>query len=82
MTQEQFKRAKELNGAIEILRQLDNILLGATTPGRTLAVVNSDEYYGANVSVCHGDIPQVVLVKLRQLVADEAVKLNDEFTDL
>lgn len=82
MTSAQFERAKQLAEAIGVLRQLDDILLGATTPGRTLAVVNFDNYYGADVKVCGGEIPQTVLVKLRQLVSDEAVKLSDEFTSL
>lgn len=82
MKREQLARANKIAEDIERIKELDKLLVRATSGGNhLLAAVDYDCYNHATICE-HCNIPPIILTKFRQVLADEAVKLDEEFEAL
>ena len=82
MKREQLARANKLAEDIERIKELDKLLMRATSGGNhLLAAVDYDCYNHVTVKE-RCNIPPIILTKFRQVLADEAVKLDKEFEAL
>ena len=82
MKREQLERANKIDAEIKRLKELDNLLVTASTGGNhTLAAADIDCYNHFTIlKSCN--IPPIMLAKFRQIIADEVVKLDKEFESL
>jgi hypothetical protein len=82
MKREQLARANKIAEDIERIKELDKLLMRATSGGNhLLAAVQYDCY--DHFTVCDRcNIPPIILTKFRQVLADEAEKLDEEFEAL
>jgi hypothetical protein len=81
MKREQLEKANKIDSEIKKLTQLDNILTSAASGQNTLAAINRN-CYGEVTVVSDVNIPPIILAKFRQVIADEAIKLDKEFESL
>ena len=81
MKREQLEKANKINSEIEKLRELDAVLLQATSGRHQLASIDIDCYNDKAV-LKNCDIPPIILAKFRQVIADEVLRLDAEFEAL
>ena len=81
MKREQLERANKIDAEIKQLQALDKVLLQATTCDYKFGACRKD-CYGSLEIYGEATIPPIVLAKFRQVIADEAQRLDEEFESL
>jgi hypothetical protein len=81
MKREQLERANKIDSQIKELKALDALLVQANTGRNQLAAADVDCYDHFTI-MKHCSIPPIILAKFRQVIADEVVKLDEEFEAL
>jgi meiotically up-regulated gene 157 (Mug157) protein len=81
MKRENFERASVINEEIKRLQAIDKVLINACSNRNHLGAVSVD-CYGHFEVLSDTDVPPLILAKFRQIIADEALKLDKEFEEL
>lgn len=81
MKREQLEKANRIDNQIKELKELDAVLVQANTGRNQLAAADVDCYDHLTVWK-HCNIPSIILAKFRQVIADEVVRLDEEFESL
>ena len=81
MKRENFKRAMVIDEEIKRLQAIDKVLINAASHQNRLGAVSVD-CYGHFEVLSDTDVPPLILAKFRQIIADEALKLDKEFEEL
>ena len=81
MKRENFERASAINEEIKRLQAIDKVLINAASHQNRLGAVYVD-CYGHFEVLSDTDVPPLILAKFRQIIADEALKLDKEFEEL
>ena len=81
MKRENFERATIINEEIKRLQSIDRLLINAASDRNHLGAVAVD-CYGHFEVLSDTDVPPLILAKFRQIIADEALKLDKEFEEL
>ena len=81
MKREQLERANKIEAEIKRLQELDKVIIQSCNGVHKLAAVSTD-CYGHFEVLSETTIPPIILAKFRQIIADEVVKLDEEFESL
>lgn len=81
MKREQLENANRIDNQIKELKALDALLVQANTGRNQLAAADVDCYDHFTI-MKHCSIPPIILAKFRKIIADEVVRLDEEFESL
>jgi hypothetical protein len=81
MKREQLEKANKIDAQINELQALDKVLVQATMKNIFFAASSKDCYGGFQL-IGEAVIPPIILTKFRQVIADEALRLDREFESL